>query len=247
MTGRGPLERPQVVTFDCWNTLLYEDDWKTAHGLRVEALLAAAVEAGRETSREQAGAAFDTAWERHMQLWRAGVATGAHEVALWALDELGLHEPHPSLEHLVSAYEEASHSGSVTALDGAVETLDALTATGVGCALICDTGLTPGRVLRHHLGRIGLLAGLRVLVFSDEVGVPKPDTRVFRAALEPFGVDPAGALHVGDLRRTDVAGARDFGMTSVRIRARFDDTSALPEADHVVASHAELRDLLGAS
>ena len=50
---------------------------------------------------------------------------------------------------------------------------------------------------------------------------------------------------MGDLRRTDVAGARALGMTSVRIRARHDDVTDLPEADHVVQSHAELLALLG--
>jgi FMN phosphatase YigB (HAD superfamily) len=52
-------------------------------------------------------------------------------------------------------------------------------------------------------------------------------------------------VHVGDLRRTDVAGARGVGMASVRIRAAHDDDSALPEGDHVAASHAELREILG--
>jgi hypothetical protein len=33
-------------------------------------------------------------------------------------------------------------------------------------------------------------------------------------------------------------------MRSVRIWARYDDTSSLPDADFVVASHADLRDLL---
>ncbi|NNL67114.1 MAG: HAD-IA family hydrolase, partial [Myxococcales bacterium] len=84
-----------------------------------------------------------------------------------------------------------------------------------------------------------------VQVFSDEVGVPKPHPRIFRAALEPLGVDPAQALHVGDLLHTDVAGARSFCMASVRIRALHDDPSALPEADFVVDSHAELRTLFG--
>jgi FMN phosphatase YigB (HAD superfamily) len=60
-----------------------------------------------------------------------------------------------------------------------------------------------------------------------------------------LGVNPEHAWHVGNLRRTDVAGARALGMTSVRIRARHDDTSELPEADHVVVSHAELGRLLG--
>jgi putative hydrolase of the HAD superfamily len=84
-----------------------------------------------------------------------------------------------------------------------------------------------------------------VQAFSDEVGVPKPDAAIFRAALDALGVPPEKALHVGDLRRTDVAGARDLAMRSVRIRASHDDLSPLPDADFVVDSHAVLRRLLG--
>lgn len=236
--------RPDAVTFDCWNTLLYEQDWPTAHALRVEALRAAAREAGRDVPRDEASRAFDSAWERHMRIWREGVATGAREVALWGLAELGLREPHPALEHLVESFQQASHSGGVRALDGARETLTQLSAAGVRCALVCDTGLTPGRVVRRHLEHLGLLEGLAVQVFSDELGVPKPHPSAFRAALVPLGVDPTRAIHVGDLRRTDVAGARGLCMGSVRIRARHDDTSSLPEADFVVDSHAQLRALL---
>jgi len=239
-----PRARPRVVTFDCWNTLLAEDDWPTAHALRVTALRDAALEAGLAVSREAATRAFDAAWGRHMELWARGVASGAREVAAWGLAELGLGEPHPTLEHLVGVFEEASHSGEVAALDDALGTLEALAHAGVRRALVCDTGLTPGRVVRQHLKRLGLLPLLEVQVFSDEVGVPKPHPRAFRAALEPFGAAPEDAVHVGDLRRTDVAGARDLGMGTVRIRARHDDTGEGPEADDVVASHAELRALL---
>ena len=73
-------ERPRrepAVTFDCWNTLVYEDDWPAAHRLRVAALARAAREAGRIVPFEDAGRAFDLAWERHMHLWRQGVARGA--------------------------------------------------------------------------------------------------------------------------------------------------------------------------
>lgn len=173
------------------------------------------------------------------------MATGAPEVALWALAELGLREPHPALEHLIGIFQEASHSSRVLALEGARATLAALGRAGIRCALVCDTGLTPGQVVRRHLERHGLLRELSALSFSDEVGVPKPDPRAFRAALEPLGITPERAMDVGDLRRTDVAGARGLGMTSVRICARYDDRSELPEADHVVASHAELQRWLG--
>ena len=42
----------------------------------------------------------------------------------------------------------------------------------------------------------------------------------------------------------DVAGARALGMTTIRIRARYDDTSSLDDADFIVDSHDALRDLL---
>jgi ribonucleotide monophosphatase NagD (HAD superfamily) len=51
---------------------------------------------------------------------------------------------------------------------------------------------------------------------------------------------------VGDLRRTDIAGANAFGMVSVRYTGVFDDQSiAEPEADHVVADMRELPAALG--
>ncbi|MBW2268887.1 MAG: AAA family ATPase [Deltaproteobacteria bacterium] len=243
--GAAAPPRPRAVTFDCWNTLLCEEDWETAHALRVEELQLAARSAGRNVSQRDARRAFDAAWERHMRLWAAGEASGAREVALSGLAELGLRAPHPALEDLIVMFEEASHSSRVRALDGARAVLDGLADAGIPCALICDTGLTPGRVVRRHLDAHHLLQGLAVQVFSDELGVPKPDARTFRAALEPLGVPPEHALHVGDLRRTDVAGARALGMTTVRIRARHDDASDLADADHLVESHAELAELLG--
>jgi putative hydrolase of the HAD superfamily len=237
--------RPRAVSFDCWNTLLYEEDWQTAHALRVGELALAARDAGREFTHEDARRAFDSGWERHMRLWAEGEATGAREVARWGLAELGLRVEGRVFEELVTSYEEASHTSRVLALEGADALLTALARAGMPCALVCDTGLTPGRVVRRHLAARGLLPGLAVQVFSDEVGFPKPDARAFRAALRPLGVAPEDTLHVGDLRRTDVAGARALGMTTVRIRDRHDDVTPLPEADHVVGSHAELAELLG--
>ncbi len=237
--------RPRAVTFDCWNTLLVEEDWAVAHALRVEALRNAAIQSGYDVSRDDAAHAFDEAWRTHLQAWSAGRATGAGEVAREGLQLLGVRAVQPMLGQLIDHFENASHSGRVCALDGAREVLRELRENGVACALICDTGLTPGRVVRRHLERLEMLRYLAVQIFSDEVGVPKPDSRPFRAALYGLGVSPNDALHVGDLRRTDVAGARAVGMMSARICARYDDRhEAHAEADFVVRSHAELRALL---
>ena len=52
MSGGRRTGPPSAVTFDCWNTLLYEEDWHEAHLLRVEALRAAAAEVGRPVDLE---------------------------------------------------------------------------------------------------------------------------------------------------------------------------------------------------
>jgi putative hydrolase of the HAD superfamily len=233
-----------AVTFDCWNTLLYEADWHLAHARRVEALHSAACEGGQNITRETAGVAFDAAWRKHMAQWHEGVASGAPEIALWAMTALALEPSGASYDHLVARWQEASHSGRVIPLPHARRTLAAVHESGIATALICDTGLTPGRVVRQHLERHGLLELLDVQIFSDEEGVPKPAAPMFRTALDALAVDAARSVHVGDLKRTDVAGAHGVGMRAIRITSRHDDTTELPEADAVVSSHIELRGLL---
>lgn len=65
----------------------------------------------------------------------------------------------------------------------------------------------------------GTLAGLGLDVdgvyCSGELGVEKPDTRIFALACKALGVAPAEALHVGDSLRCDVEGARAAGLKAL--------------------------------
>ena len=64
-------------------------------------------------------------------------------------------------------------------------------------------------------------------------------------ALEGMGdVRPFKAAHVGDLKRTDVVGARNIGMTSVRFRGANDDQEDELEADCVIDHLSELPSML---
>ncbi|MEE9172623.1 MAG: HAD-IA family hydrolase, partial [candidate division NC10 bacterium] len=53
--------------------------------------------------------------------------------------------------------------------------------------------------------------------FSDVVGIRKPDPKIFHLTLEPLGVSPDHALHVGDNLSTDIHGARGVGMWAVHL------------------------------
>ncbi|HEX7527416.1 MAG TPA: HAD-IA family hydrolase, partial [Gaiellaceae bacterium] len=90
----------------------------------------------------------------------------------------------------------------------------------------------PARLLRADAERLGLAGLLDVLVFSDEVGVSKPDPEIFLRALEQIGVEPEHAMFVGDRLETDVQGAAKLGMTTVQaLWFAADDTSVGIEPD----------------
>ena len=52
----------------------------------------------------------------------------------------------------------------------------------------------------------------RSIVISEEVGIAKPDPRIFQPALEKLGVEAADVLYVGDSVTSDMAAARNAGM-----------------------------------
>jgi len=54
-----------------------------------------------------------------------------------------------------------------------------------------------------------------VVVDSHDVGVEKPDPRIFWHALHQMAIAPADALYVGDIYEVDVVGARRAGMNVI--------------------------------
>jgi len=69
--------------------------------------------------------------------------------------------------------------------------------------------------LRRRLSEHGLLRYLDTLVISSEVGLAKPHSAIFQAALEKLGVAAAETVFVGDIVWADVLGAQALGMRAV--------------------------------
>jgi len=85
-----------------------------------------------------------------------------------------------------------------------------------------------------------------LFVASSELGILKPDPRIFAHACDKLGVAPDEAWHVGDNVATDVAGAKAAGLTAVwlnRTGATRDETQ--PRPDYEIASLTKLPTLLG--
>jgi putative hydrolase of the HAD superfamily len=64
---------------------------------------------------------------------------------------------------------------------------------------------------------LGLAERLDAIVCSADVGLHKPDPRIFELACDRLGAEPGRCLHVGDHLYADVLGARASGLTAVLI------------------------------
>ena len=82
--------------------------------------------------------------------------------------------------------------------------------------IISDSALTPGSFVRKLMARDGILQYFNTFTFSDETDYTKPEVVQFRATLAELNAAPSEALHVGDIFRTDVVGAKNAGMKAVR-------------------------------
>lgn len=114
---------------------------------------------------------------------------------------------------------------------GLGQALDEVRAAGVKVVIVSNSE----GMLEGLFRRLGIREHFDALLDSGTLGVEKPDPRIFRAALDPFGVAPHGALHLGDSMATDIAGARAAGLRSALIdpyehwKGLFGDVSRVPD------------------
>jgi putative hydrolase of the HAD superfamily len=232
-----------AVTFDFWNTIARVPA-ETMSELRSRAVVEACAECGVEVETERLAAILADVARSYESSWQAGDHFHPREGAALLVARLGLEEA--AAELVAEAFLHAGRDADLELSPHVAATLATLDDRGVRIGIVCDVGFTGGELLRGFLEREEVLRHFDGWAFSDEVGHYKPAAPIFEAALASLGATPAEAMHVGDLRRTDVAGAAALGMRTVRYRALHDDPGAAgePEAEFVLDSHADLPDLL---
>jgi putative hydrolase of the HAD superfamily len=96
----------------------------------------------------------------------------------------------------------------------ALETLAAVRRRGLKVGLLSNWD----HRLRPVLEGLDLMPLLDAVIISCEVGVEKPDPKIFQAACSALGVACGGeVLHIGDSYRDDVLGALAVGMGAVLV------------------------------
>ncbi len=231
------------LTLDLWGTILDDahppTDTIVYSEQRQQFLLEELQRCGYQITDEHMQAAYKHAWNYFDALWEKQIAFRAEDGLREMLRFLRAELPPESFQKVVAFFE--SYKVPPSPLHNVIPAIQSL-AKKYPLALISDTAWTPGRRLREILDEYEILTCFHGLIFSGEVGRTKPHPLMFERALTGLQLEPSACLHVGDLQRTDVAGAKAMGMRAAWIhRAVY---AGKEQEDHqpdvIVASVAQL-------
>ena len=192
------VTRPTIVVFDLGGVLI---DWDPRHLYRelfddpdeMEAFLA------EVTTAE---------WNAHQDAGRP-----------WAEAIEILVAEHPERRELIEAFHRRWPEMLAGEIPGTVEVLADLRGAGVRLVALSNWSAETFPTARE---RFDFLAWFEGIVLSGEVGVNKPDPRIFEHLVERFGIEPAAALFIDD-SAANVDAARALGFSAIR----FTDAAAL--------------------
>lgn len=201
------VPRLDVLFFDIDDTL-YATTVFASHARRnaMKAMIAAGLKLGEDEAVAELSdvvAEFTGNYEHHFDqlLERLGPA-------FW-----GGQHPAMLVAAAVTAYHNTTHE-ELRLLPDAAALIEALRARRFKMGVI-TSGLKPKQA--EKLVRLGLTGVLHpeALCFSEQVGVSKPNPKLYAKACAGVGVHPSRAMYVGDRLAHDVAPAKQVGMRTV--------------------------------
>jgi len=182
------------VIFDLWETLI---DWNHEANARMHAQV-----------RERVGFDFRERWNKATERYTTPVRT--------VLAGVGV--PADAMDDVMSYRAEFVRTCLVPRA-GAIETLAELRARGfrTGLITVCTEDV-------ELLWPESEFAGLfDAEVFSNAIGLSKPDPRIYLACCEQLGVEPHDAVFVGDGANDELEGARRVGLGPILIHKEGED------------------------
>ena len=212
----------KAVTFDLWETLLFEEDGSDLQrrAIRCRRLTQVLSRLGLDVSVGEVEVALKETISSLLRIWDKNEDV-PH------LDVVRIFFKHASrgrlslkdewLDELSKAFVSPLFEVPPYLNPDACEALELLSNQKKQVGIICNTGTTPGIELRRFLSQAEVAKYFRVMVFSNEVGVRKPDRKIFNLTARALKVRPREIVHVGDNLKTDVWGAKNAGFRAIHL------------------------------
>lgn len=117
-----------------------------------------------------------------------------------------------SLELSWKWYEPLGKQASVEA--GTADMLRTFVESGLTLGMVSNT-FVPGEVLDRHLAQVGLLELLPMRIYSSDIGIRKPNRKIFELAFQQTSLQAEETIFVGDSPHADIKGANRLSMISI--------------------------------
>lgn len=229
----------RAVTFDFWCTLFRDANSEPRQKVRIQAFAEAS-----GVPEDKVEAALRHVWGEFTRCHHEEQRTlGPDDAVRMTAEQLGIELAPEVADRLAVAFATAILRYPPEPIEGALDAVQAASFRWpVG--LISDSGVSPGTALRVLLDRHGFTSWFDAMTFSDEVGVSKPQARMFETAAARLGVAPHEILHIGDLEHTDIAGIRGVGGKAALFRGDNGHTRRETNADYTLQTWEDFLDLM---
>lgn len=216
----------KLITIDFWNTLFDSSNGINRNAVRQHIFAGEISKAGVDVSKDEFQNAVQQSWKFFNDIWMNQQRTPeTYETIDYLWNYLKLPPNPESVKIVAKSFAESIIDYPPKLMDNALDAISLLKSDGYKIGLISDTGFTPGSILKKVMENAGVFGFFDAFSFSDETGVSKPNAKAYSTLLDYFNIAPREALHIGDIEKTDIVGAKSIGMKAVRFSG--DDTAVL--------------------
>jgi putative hydrolase of the HAD superfamily len=213
----------KLITIDLYNTLIKTEKFSLNNSARLKVLKNTLQDVANFDINEASFARIlEESWAFYTKIWVNDLRTpSTSEIINYIWAKFGLNVGNnAAICYVIKFFEESILLFPPDFLPNAIESVKNLS-VNYKVGIISDTGFSPGVIIRELFARVGLTNYISAYSFSNETGVAKPHPRAFTTILEQLNIDAADSLHIGDIERTDIAGANAVGMKSIRFDGDF--------------------------
>lgn len=207
----------KAITFDFWQTLYADSytNWQSRQAVRVRLCHRYLVECGYSRTPTEVAAGLDTAYDLTSIRWHQHLGVAVETCMEEFAKTLALSLDETEISALVS-FLGAAFLEAPPILIPHVKSVLARLSENYPLGIISDSALTPGSFARQLMARDGILEFFTAFTFSDETAHTKPEVVQFYSTLKQLNAEPSEAVHIGDIFRTDIVGAKNAGMKAIR-------------------------------
>jgi putative hydrolase of the HAD superfamily len=214
--------RIKLITIDFWNTLFNSDSGDIRNYSRNKVLIDTLNDMGITLNYTQFDDVLKKSYEYYTIIWIDEQRTpSSREILAFIWSKMGFEKNIKAFEYVVDFFEKTIILFPPELEPNAEEALIKLS-TKYKLGIVSDTGFSPGRMVDKLLIELDIKKYFSAFSYSDETGVSKPHPKSFTTILEQLNISPEEALHIGDIDRTDIAGAKALGMKAIRYDGSID-------------------------